>query len=264
MNRQTNKPRTRRRTRSGLAVDGALPQQPRVLRRHHTVAWSTLAVLLLTIVGGTVLLRLQRSSYFIVRQVTVTGTRTLDPTSIAQKSGALGAEIYTVDASSIQNTIDTIPAVESARVRRVWPNAITIAVQERQPWGTWQLGGVNYLVDAHGVVLDVLGSPQGPTIYDLDASPGLQPGDRVDADAIHLADQLASTLPGAVSQQASKFQYAADGGLEVITDRGVQARFGDSQGLDYKLSVWQAVDAKVGISHVHLIDLRFQNHPYFR
>ena len=71
-------------------------------------------------------------------------------------------------------------------------------------------------------------------------------------------------LPAVVSQQVSKLEYSADGGLEVVTDRGVRARIGDSQGLEYKLAVWQALNAKMGADHVHLVDLRFADRSYYR
>lgn len=257
--------RARRRTRSGLPVPGSLPPRaPRVQRRRHTGAWLALAALLLLIVGGTVVWRLQKSAFFVVRQVQVSGARQLDQQSVVQAAGALGKPIYRVDTGAVQRAVERLPLVESASVRTRWPHSLSIAIVERQPWGTWQSGGQNYLVDAEGKVLDIVATPSPRTIYDLDAAPGLEPGDQVDGDAIRLAAQLIDELPAAVSQQVTKLEYSSEDGLDVVTDRGVQARLGDSQGLDYKLAVWQAIDAKAGVANVHLIDLRFGDRPYFR
>ncbi|MGI8551221.1 MAG: cell division protein FtsQ/DivIB [Dehalococcoidia bacterium] len=265
MDRQTQEPRVRRRTRSGLPVHGALPpQSPRVRRKRHAGAWLLLTILLLGIVGGTVVLRLQRSSYFIVNRVDVVGTTNIDLARIVQISAAEGRPIYRVDTSGVERQVAALPMVASVRAEKIWPRSLRLTIVERQPWGTWQISGVNYLVDRSGVVLDLVHDPGGLAIYDLDAASALQPGDHVDADAIGMAAQIAAELPGVLSQQVSKLEYSSEGGLEVVTDRGVRARLGDSQGLDYKLAVWQAVDRKAGSKNVHLIDLRFGDGDYYR
>lgn len=265
MNRKTDGLRPRRRTVSGLPVHGALPPQgPRVLRRRHRGAWLILTLLLLGMVGGTVVWRLQSSSYLIVHEVRVSGAKGLDPETVAQAAGVRGKLIYRVDTVRAARAVAKLPLVEAAQVRRVWPRSVSIVVQERQPWGTWQIGGTNYLVDQHGIVLDVVAGPAERSVYDLNAEPGLQPGDHVDADAIRLADQVIEELPAALSQQVSRLEYSSEGGLEIVTDRGERARLGDSHGLDYKLAVWQATEAKVGADHMHLIDLRFGDRAYYR
>lgn len=265
MKRQTEPPRGRRRTRSGLPVDGALPPQaPRVLHQRHTGTWLSLTVLLLVVVGGTVLWHLQRDSYFTVNQVQVLGTSRLDPATVVRTSGATGREIWETDPKAIQHTLEGLPLVQSAGVRRIWPHTVAIDIVERQPVGTWQIGGVNYLVDREGVVLDIARSPLGTTIYVMDAAPALRPGDRVDAELLQAGEQTIHELPPKIAQQVAKLEYSADNGLQVVTDHGVQARLGDGRNLDYKLAVWQAVNKQAGPSQIHLIDLRFQDTPYFR
>jgi cell division protein FtsQ len=265
MNRHTVPPHARRRTASGLPVEGALtPKGPRVVRRRHTGAWLALTLTLFAVVAGTVGWRLQQSSFFVVTKVDVKGTQALDRGLVANLSGVLGKEVYEVDPQATAAAIQRLPLVESTRIQRVWPNKIVISVKERKPWGTWQIGGVNYLVDANGVVLDVVSSPWPATVYELDAAPGLRPGDRVDADAVRMAALLLDRLPNTIAQQVTRLEYTPSTGLELLTNQNVRVRLGDSQGLDYKLAVWQALNAKVGTNHVHLIDLRSVERPYYR
>jgi cell division protein FtsQ len=209
-------------------------------------------------------LRLQSSSFFVVRQVRVLGASSVDPRAVAGLSGVQGKRLYEIDASAVSSTLERLALIQSAGVRRVWPNTVEIRVQERQPWGTWQIGGVNYLVDARGVVLDIVPTPWNATVYELDAAPGLAPGDRVDSDAVGMARILLDQLPHTILQQVARLEYSPDAGLEILTDQGVRVRMGDSQGLEFKLAVWQALNAKVGAGHIHLLDLRSPEHPFYR
>ncbi|HTE84484.1 MAG TPA: FtsQ-type POTRA domain-containing protein [Dehalococcoidia bacterium] len=265
MNRRTAGPAPRRRTTSGLPVEGAIPPRgPRVVREAHSGTWLALTAVLLAVVAGTVAWRLQRSSYFVVQTVHVTGTSVLDPATIANLAAVNGRQLYELDPSASAAAIQRLPAVESAQVARVWPSQVDITVRERKPWGTWQIGGVNYLIDENGVVLDIVTAPWPVTIYELDAAPGRRPGDRVDGDAVRMARMLVDQLPHTIFQQVARLEYSSDGGLELLTSQNVRVRLGDSQGLDYKLAVWQALNAKLGANRVHLIDLRSVERPYYR
>jgi cell division protein FtsQ len=263
--RRTAGPAPRRRTASGLPVEGAIPPHaPRVVHRRQRRTWLALALALLAVVAATVLLRLQHSDYFTVKAIRVTGTSSIDPAIIANLANVYGKPLYGVDLQASAEAIDRLPAVASVQVRRVWPNEVDVFVHERKPWGTWQIGGVNYLIDSDGVVLDVVTSPWPSSIYELDAAPGRRPGDRVDADAVHMAELVLDELPTTMSQQVLRLEYTPDSGLELLTNQNVRVRLGDSQGLDYKLAVWQALNAKVGASHIHLIDLSSVDRPYYR
>jgi cell division protein FtsQ len=209
-------------------------------------------------------LRLQHSDYFTVRVVRVSGTSSIDPALIANLSGVWGKPLYAVDPSSSAATIDRLPVVAGAQVRRVWPNEVDILIHERTPWGTWQIGGVNYVIDGDGVVLDIAPTPWPASIYELDAAPGKRPGDRVDGDAVRMAAVLLDRLPNTMSQQVLRMEYAPDSGLDLVTNQNIRVRLGDSQGLEYKFAVWQALNFKVGASRIHLIDLSSVDRPYFR
>jgi cell division protein FtsQ len=219
---------------------------------------------LIAIVLGTVALSLQRSSYFRVHGVNVAGASTLDQTTVINVSGVLGKQIYEVNPGDADAALQRLPIVQSAQVRRRWPNRVDIAIQERKPWGTWQIGGVNYLIDGDGVVLDIVSAPQPLNVRELDAAPGLRPGDRVNVDAVHTARVLVDQLPNTIAQQVARLEYSTEDGLGLLTDQGVQVRLGDSQSLDYKLAVWQAINAKVGAKNIHLLDLRSVDRPYYR
>jgi cell division protein FtsQ len=263
--RHTASARPRRRTAFGLAVDGAVPPRgPHVTQRRGKLAWLLLPVLLLAVVSGTVFWRLGRSDYFTVKRVDVSGAQGLNEQAIVRQSGVLGRPIYAVDPAAVTASLGRAPIVKSVRVRRVWPNAVAIGIEQRRPWGTWQIGGVNYLLDDSGSVIDIVSQPWPMNVYELDAAPGLLPGDHVDADAVKIAQILVLKLPPVMSQTVAKLEYSGDHGLELVTNHDVRVRIGDGQGLDYKLAVWQALNATVGAGQLHFIDLRAIDRPYYR
>jgi cell division septal protein FtsQ len=265
MRHHTAGARARRRTTFGLPVDGALPpHHPRVVQRRGRLAWLALPLLLLVVVTATVVWRLQHSSYFLVNRVNVTGAQGLNTQAVVTLSGVKGKPIYAVDAAAVAASIERVPIVKTVRVLRVWPNAVTISIEQRKPWGTWQIGGVIYLLDDTGTVIDIVSQPWPMNVYELDAAPGLLPGDHVDVDAVKIAQILVLKLPPVMSQQVAKLEYSGDHGLELVTDHDVRVRIGDGQGLDYKLAVWQALNDKVGASHLHFVDLRSIDRPYYR
>jgi cell division septal protein FtsQ len=250
---------------TGLPVDGGLPPRPpRVVRRRNGKGWLALAVVLLALVVTTVVWRLQRSGYFVVGRVQITGAQQLDQQEILNRAAVTGRRIYDVNTVQVAAAVDQIPMVKTATVRRIWPNTIAIAIEQRTPWGTWQIGGVNYLLDNTGTVIDIVSQPWPTNIYELDAAPGLLPGDHVDPDAVKIAQILVEQLPPVMSQEVAKLEYSRDYGLEIVTAQNLSVRIGDSQGLNYKLAVWQALNTKIGASRLHFIDLRSVDRPYYR
>ena len=176
----------------------------------------------------------------------------------------MGRPVYSVDTAAVVASIERVPIVKTVQVRREWPNGVAIGIEQRRPWGTWQIGGVTYLLVDTGTVIDIVRQPWPMNVYQLDAAPGLLPGDKVDADAVKIAQILVLKLPPIMSQQVAKLEYSDDHGLELVTDHDVRVRIGDGQGLEYKLAVWQALNAKVGAGHLHFIDLRSIDRPYYR
>lgn len=72
-----------------------------------------------------------------------------------------GRNIFTIDTSKLRASLDALPQVERAEIRRILPDRVDIRVVERQPVA-WiadspnvelKLGGNAYLVDARGMVM---------------------------------------------------------------------------------------------------------------
>lgn len=64
-------------------------------------------------------------------------------------AGAVHGGVFDVDLAAVRTAVQKLPWVASARVSRIWPDALGVSVQLRRPVARW---GKDSLVDANGVV----------------------------------------------------------------------------------------------------------------
>jgi cell division protein FtsQ len=229
--------------------------------------WRRLLVLLLVaglIAGG---LALYLTPVFRVQEVQVTGAQTLDAYSLAQLADLEGASMFTAPLDAAQDRLAALPMVKSVNAERRWPHTVRLVIEERQPWVYWYTQDDEYVVDADGVVLEgAMPTPDAPIIYHLDGAAQFQPGDVVDADAVHLAQQLLDSLPATLDMGLVRLEYSDREGLSLLTGAGYRVIVGDSHGLQYKLAVWEALEQRLGRQQMqgHVLDLRFGDRPSLR
>ena len=105
-----------------------------------------LAVLALVAAGG---YWLTQRPAFALRAITVGGdTEHINaPTVRAGVIGRLRGNFFTVDLDAARQAFEQMPWVRRASVRRVWPNALAVTLEEYKPLGTW---GSDQLVSEDG------------------------------------------------------------------------------------------------------------------
>ena len=138
---------------------------------------------------------------FVVRSVTVTGTRLVSTEQvIAAADVPLGTPLSRVDAGAVTRRVETIRQVSSATVTLDWPDHVAIAVTERVPVMAVRMANGSYdLVDPAGViVLSVTAKPARLPLFTtplsgaaLRADPGVAAASAVLAE---LAPALARTV----------------------------------------------------------------------
>jgi len=128
-------------------------------------ALHALLVLALLAAGGYWLV--QRPN-FALREIRIEGdTDHINaPTVRASVVGHLKGNFFTVDLDSARQAFEQMPWVRHASVRRVWPNALAVTLQEYQPLGTW---GSDQLVSVDG---ELFTANQGELDQDLPAFDG--------------------------------------------------------------------------------------------
>jgi len=203
---------------------------------------------------------LYQSPWLRLQEVTVEGTRLLEPEYLAGVADLQGNSVLFPDTDGARQRLEQVPMVKSVTFERDWPRGLRIAVQERRPWGFWEAWNRRYVIDEDGFVLErVLPDEGAAVIRDLDAADNLEPGDRVDPDAVGLVRQLAEAAPQRLGLTLDTVEYRERDGLTVVFDDGLRVSFGDGRDFEYKMAALQALlerTSQEGVE-VHTVDLRF-------
>lgn len=173
-----------------------------------------------------------------VQSLTVTGTETLDTQAVIDLTGLQDQSMLRLDLDGARERLLAIPQVKAVSFVRNWPDGVTIQVTERLPWGFWSVGGKDYPVDYEGVVL-ATGAPsqQSTRIVEPDTNRVMGPGDRVDPDAIALADRIFKESPSVLGRGVRELEYKAGVGITAVFLNGLRVTFGDDRAYDYKFAV---------------------------
>lgn len=101
---------------------------------------------------------------FTVERIDVVGEGRLDEGDVRAALGVNRGEfLFDLDLQAAQARVEALSWVESAVVRRLWPDRIVVQIMERQQFALWQHEGRLNVIDASGAVIH-------------DADPSLFPG----------------------------------------------------------------------------------------
>lgn len=137
------------------------------VRQMNLAASALHAVFVLALLGAAGLYAIQRPE-FRLREIQIDGdTQHINtPTVRASVVGHLKGNFFTVDLDTARGAFEQMPWVHHASVRRVWPNALAVTLEEYKPLGTW---GNDQLVSVDG---DLFTTNQGELDDDLPAFDG--------------------------------------------------------------------------------------------
>ncbi|KVE39718.1 cell division protein FtsQ/DivIB [Burkholderia sp. TSV86] len=118
------------------------------VRQLNLAASALYALLLLVLAAAGCYWLIQRPA-FALREIRIDGdTEHINaPTVRAGVVGRLKGNFFTVDLDLARAAFEQMPWVRHASVRRVWPNALAVTLEEYKPLGTW---GNDQLVSVDG------------------------------------------------------------------------------------------------------------------
>lgn len=136
------------------------------VRRRRPDPWKTsfFVVAVVALVGAAAW-ALLGSSFFVVRSVRVSGAGSIPRQKVvAAAAVTIGTPLIRVDAAAVGRRVDKITRVQSATVRRSWPDSIVIDVVPRTPTFVVRAGRGYDVIDSYGVVLGRARGPHGELV----------------------------------------------------------------------------------------------------
>jgi len=183
------------------------------LRRRGPDPWKTsfFVVAVAALVGG-VAWALLGSSFFVVRSVQVSGAGSIPRQQVlAAARVRIGTPLIRVDAAAVARRVDKITQVESASVRRSWPDSIVIAVVPRTPTFLVRAGRGYDVIDSYGVVLGRASRPR-PGLVRLKAPAGPVTTLRGNAEVL-AAGAVVRGLPGWLRHKLAEVRVRQGSGV---------------------------------------------------
>jgi cell division septal protein FtsQ len=132
------------------------------------------ALLLLVLASGVVGYVLG-SSTFTVRRITVSGNQRLSTGEVQALLGHLvGSSMIAADIDAARDKLHDYPWVDHARIRRVFPDSVSVTLTERQAVAVGQINDTLFLIDRTANVIDEYGPKYAE--FDLPIVNGLTGG----------------------------------------------------------------------------------------
>lgn len=251
-------------------------QAPRGVQRRDVIAPAPFRIttrqarltLLALAVGGVLSAALwaYHSPYMTVHEVEVTGASQYSPDEIRAVADIDGDSAFTVDLQAARARVAALTKVRSVSIEKHGWTGVTIAVEERVPWGSWQINDVKVPIDADGYVLDgVTAAEDAPVIIEADPQGVINAGDRMDPGAVQLAARLVDESRTAFGRDVLALVYRRSAGLTVVLSgedidgKPVWVTFGDSRDYDFKVAALYVLLERAREDDLALsaVDLRF-------
>jgi cell division protein FtsQ len=212
--------------------------------------------LLISVVGGFLgftVWQLAQPNTLPIQQVQVKGEFVyLDQQGLYKAVGDLAsAGFFNVDVRAVKQAAEAMPWVDSASVRRIWPDTLRIDIREQIPLARWQGGG---MVNRHGEVVLVEAQQ---ALADLPMFSGSAGTAKMLAQRYQsLSASLAKVELGVVALSLNERRA-----WRVTLNNGVQLLLGkttpDSQLLRFVAAYKDVLAEKV--EKIHSVDLRYTN-----
>ncbi|WP_292230018.1 cell division protein FtsQ/DivIB, partial [Mesorhizobium sp.] len=91
---------------------------------------------------------------FAVDQIKVVGNRQTSEIDVLDRLGLDGwTSLIGFDAEAARQRIATLPWVESAAVRKIYPHTLEVRIEEREPFALWQQGASVSVIERSGEVI---------------------------------------------------------------------------------------------------------------
>ena len=175
------------------------------------------------------------SSAFDYTKLQLAGLTFTDQSAVeAALAGARGENLFGLSTAPLEQALEKMPTVSSARVQVQLPGTLAVSIDERKPVLVWKVGQDRFLVDAEGTLFAKMAAEPPavaaalPVVEDRRASARIaEVGGHLDAVDLDAATRLASLVPADLGSSAVSL------GVTVSDENGFV--------VDAKPAAWSAV-----------------------
>jgi cell division protein FtsQ len=150
-----------------------------------------------------------------LERVTISGIAQMRESEVLAAAGLTDRlSLAVLSASQVRERLERVPLVQSAAVRKLYPNELVITITERQPHGLWQLNGELFVIASDGTVIDLM---QDERFADLPLVVGEQANTRT-KDYLALLDAagpLRSRIRAGTLVSGRRWTLKIDNGMDV-------------------------------------------------
>lgn len=226
----------------------------------HSERWLTRRVLggalLVSVVGGFLgftVWQLAQPDTLPIQQVQVKGEFVyLDERALYRALGDLAsAGFFNVDVRAVKQAAEAMPWVDSASVRRIWPDTLRIDIREQIPLARWQSGG---MVNRHGevVLVDAKNALADLPIFRGPEGTAKTIAERYQRLSVTLANIELQVVALTLSERRA-WQVSLNNGVQLLLGRATP----DSQLLRFVAAYRDVLAEKV--KKIQSVDLRYTN-----
>ena len=202
---------------------------PDATPRRHADPWKAafFAVAIAAIIAG-VAWALLGSKFLVVRSIDVSGAPAISRAQVIAASGVkAGTPLIRVNTSSVARRVERITLVQSARVRRAWPDGLVITLQQRRAVLAITAGSGYQLIDKFGVVLRPAAHP--PAGLPVLTTPGTaQPATLRGSPAVAAAAAVLRELPAPLAHSVKGIGAATADTVTLHLRSGITIVWGDA------------------------------------
>ena len=240
------------------------------------VSWRLLryavAITVVGYAGYTATTLVLHASALQVRRIAVHGNVRISSGEVqAIVDGLRGSSILTADLVGYRRRLMQSPWIADVALRRVLPSTVEVFVSERRPIGLCRLGGVLYLIDAGGTLIDEFGPQYAefdlPIVDGLVAAPNSgQP--TIDQGRAELAARVIEALAPRkdIAQRVSQIDVRdVHDAVVMLQDDPALLHLGEDKFLERLQSYVDLAPAlREQVREIDYVDLRFGDRVYVR
>lgn len=175
-----------------------------------------------------------------------------------------GDQLVGISTAEISRRLEELPWVARARVERILPSTLRIAIDEREAWVVVEGPQGSFLVDEQGLVLQQ-GSQRLVVLTDLPLS-HIAPGMRITAEEFSHVSRILRSLPPEIGNRVVSVRARSIDQIQIETGEGPLIHYGAAEQIDEKNFAVQTLMSSTSdpAAAAGVIDVRVPSRPATR